>query len=152
MPNQIGGEDRGVALRAVREGRGLQRVVEGDFRTDHDGGREPMLSTHRIVEVGSLEARALAGDVIEIFRAPGDVVQRRELPVEVGQQRPFARRAGRVQAARALRRVGAIHQVEEHIGRRAVALVHGYRRGGILRVVVQIFSVAITGVCRAVQV
>jgi hypothetical protein len=33
-----------------------------------------------------------------------------------------------------------------------VALVHGYRRGGILRDVGQMFTVAITGVCRAVQV
>jgi hypothetical protein len=32
------------------------------------------------------------------------------------------------------------------------ALVHGYRRGGILRGVGQMFTVAITGVCRAVQV
>ncbi len=35
---------------------------------------------------------------------------------------------------------------------RKVALVHGYRRGGILRGVGQMFTVAITGVCRAVQV
>jgi len=34
----------------------------------------------------------------------------------------------------------------------SVALVHGYRRGGILMGVVQMFTVAITGVCRAVQV
>jgi len=34
----------------------------------------------------------------------------------------------------------------------AVALVHGYGRGGILMGVVQMFTVAITGVCRAVQV
>ena len=32
------------------------------------------------------------------------------------------------------------------------ALVYGYRRGGILRVVGQMFTVALTGVCRAVQV
>jgi hypothetical protein len=32
------------------------------------------------------------------------------------------------------------------------ALVHGYRRGGILRGVGQMFTVAITGVCCAVQV
>ncbi len=32
------------------------------------------------------------------------------------------------------------------------ALEHGYRRGGILRDVGQMFTVAITGVCRAVQV
>ncbi len=39
-------------------------------------------------------------------------------------------------------------------GRRTwhVALVHGYRRGGILRGVGQMFTVAITGVCRGVQV
>jgi hypothetical protein len=120
VPNQIGREDRGVALRSVREGRGLQRIVEGDFRTDRDGRREPMLPAHRVVEVRGLEARALSRDVVEIFRAPGDVVLRRELPVEVAEQRPFARRAGRVQAARALRRIRAVHQVEEHIGRRAV--------------------------------
>jgi hypothetical protein len=34
----------------------------------------------------------------------------------------------------------------------SAALVHGYRRGGILRGVGQMFTVAITGVCRAVQV
>jgi hypothetical protein len=32
------------------------------------------------------------------------------------------------------------------------ALVHGYRSGGILSGVGQMFTVAITGVCRAVQV
>ena len=37
------------------------------------------------------------------------------------------------------------------VGRRA-ALLHGYRRGSILRGVGQMFTVAITGVCRAVQV
>jgi type I site-specific restriction endonuclease len=35
---------------------------------------------------------------------------------------------------------------------RRKALVHGYRRGGILSGVGQMFTVAITGVCRAVQV
>ena len=43
------------------------------------------------------------------------------------------------------------HEGKTRSQRRA-ALVHGYRRGGILRGVGQMFTVAITGVCRAVQV
>jgi hypothetical protein len=48
-------------------------------------------------------------------------------------------------------RLLSLHLEREGRPRRA-ALVHGYRRGGILRGVGQMFTVAITGVCRAVQV
>ena len=45
-----------------------------------------------------------------------------------------------------------VHVTEDQGSERALALVHGYRRGGILRDVGLMFTVAITGVCRAVQV
>src|SRR5271169_252338 len=99
--HRAGLQQRRVALERGR----IERIIESDFRANLDGRREPVLPADAIVEIGGLDARALAVDVVEIFRAPGDVVEGREFVVEISDARPFPRRAARLNVTRTLRGV-----------------------------------------------
>jgi hypothetical protein len=94
VPDNVPRDDRDGMFVAVVEGRCIQRMVPGNFGTDLNLRREPMLPAKRPVIIGRRKAGAPAVDVVKEFSAQGNIVQRRELVVQVEKDRPFLRRAG----------------------------------------------------------
>ena len=96
------------------EGVGVEGVIVNHFGTNLDLWREPMLPANTEVDITRLHARALALHVVIEFRAEGDVVQGRDLVVQIRQGRDDARSATHLRGTA----LGEVRRIEiEAVGR-----------------------------------